>query len=153
MRKENINTLLIVILFVVTTFAIAMGWIMFKDQNIKFRNVQQKEYSLINEINDLRGILTQINLQLEKANYTLAFLREDINSSKMSQRELTERINDIKKELSKWESVSNALMSRIEQIENEKREVAKKKLIKEVELGEVSVEKNSSKKIQESAPQ
>ena len=152
MKKENVSILLIVILFIVVTFTTAMGWITIKNQEIKFLNLKQRELSLVGEINYLKNTLSNLNSELRNYVTNLTLLEKTIELNKISQQELSMRLNGLKKELSKWEVISDAVISKIEQLDD-KIVTLKDSTIKSVELGEVSIEKNPLVKTEESITQ
>jgi len=152
MKKENVSILLIVILFIVVTFTTTMGWITIKNQEIKFSNLKQKELSLVGEINYLKNTLSNLNSELRNYVTNLTLLEKTIELNKISQQELSMRLNGLKKELSKWEVISDAVISKIEQLDD-KIVTLKDSTIKSVELGEVSIEKNPLVKTEESVTQ
>lgn len=152
MKKENVSILLTVILFVVVTFEITMGWIAIKNQGIKFSNLQQKEYSLRGDINYLKSVIGKLGSELANSAKNISSLENTIKFNKISQQELSMRLNQLTKELDKWKSVSDAMISKIEQLDD-KIITLKSNRIKSVELGELSVKKNGVHKIEGSTTQ
>ena len=140
MKKENVSILLIVILFLVVTFTTTMGWITIKNQEIKFSNLKQKELYLADEIIYLKNTLSNLNSELKNYVANLTLLEKTIELNKINQQELSMRLNGLKKELSKWEAISDTVISKIEQLDD-KIAALKDNAIKSVELGEVSIEK------------
>ncbi len=152
MKKENVSILLIVLLFIMVTFTTTMGWITIKNQEIKFSNLKQKELSLVDEIAYLKSTLSNLNSELRNYTANLALLEKNIELNKINQQELSMRLNGLKKELSKWKAISDAVISKIEQLDD-KIVTLKDNTVKSVELGEVSIEKTPLAKTEKSITQ
>ena len=147
MKKENVSILLIVLMFIVVGFALSMGWLAIENQNVSFNNLKAKQYNIVKETNSLKDSLRGMDQRIKDITNDFKSLKLAVNNGKITERELTSRINTMNDELAKWQAISERIMSKIEDLDNKVK--LSNKVVKNIDLGKVSVEKDVAQNTQE----
>ncbi|OPX29254.1 MAG: hypothetical protein B1H08_04265 [Candidatus Omnitrophica bacterium 4484_171] len=147
MKKENVSILLIVLMFIVVGFALSMGWLAIENQNVSFNNLKAKQYNIVKETNSLKDSLRGMDQRIKDVTNDFKSLKLAVNNGKITERELTSRINTMNDELAKWQAISERIMSKIEDLDNKVK--LSNKVVKNIDLGKVSVEKDIAQNTQE----
>ena len=149
MKKENISILLVILMFIVAGFAFSMGWLAIENQNASFNSLRAKQYNIVKETNSLRNSLKGMEERIKGVTNDFKSLKLAVNNGKITERELISRINTMNDELTKWQIISDRIISKIEDLDN-KVEFSKE-TVGNINLGEVSIEKDVAQNTQEKA--
>ena len=149
MKKENISILLVILMFIVAGFAFSMGWLAIENQNASFNSLRAKQYNIVKETNSLRNSLKGMEERMKGVTNDFKSLKLAVNNGKITERELISRINTMNDELTKWQIISDRIISKIEDLDN-KVEFSKE-TVGNINLGEVSIEKDVAQNTQEKA--
>ena len=149
MKKENISILLVILMFIVAGFAFFMGWLAIENQNASFNSLRAKQYNIVKETNSLRNSLKGMEERMKGVTNDFKSLKLAVNNGKITERELISRINTMNDELTKWQIISDRIISKIEDLDN-KVEFSKE-TVGNINLGKVSIEKDVAQNTQEKA--
>ena len=149
MKKEDISILLVILMFIVAGFAFSMGWLAIENQNASFNSLRAKQYNIVKETNSLRDSLKGMEERIKDVTNGFKSLKLAINNGKITERELISRINTMNDELTKWQIISDRIISKIEDLDN-KVEFSKE-TVGNINLGKVSIEKDVAQNTQEKA--
>ena len=149
MKKENISILLVILMFIVAGFAFFMGWLAIENQNASFNSLRAKQYNIVKETNSLRDSLKGMEERIKGVTNDFKSLKLAVNNGKITERELISRINTMNDELTKWQIISDRIISKIEDLDN-KVEFSKE-TVGNINLGKVSIEKDVAQNTQEKA--
>ena len=149
MKKEDISILLVILMFIVAGFAFFMGWLAIENQNASFNSLRAKQYNIVKETNSLRNSLKGMEERMKGVTNDFKSLKLAVNNGKITERELISRINTMNDELTKWQIISDRIISKIEDLDN-KVEFSKE-TVGNINLGKVSIEKDVAQNTQEKA--
>jgi len=149
MKKEDISILLVILMFIVAGFAFSMGWLAIENQNASFNSLRAKQYNIVKETNSLRNSLKGMEERIKGVTNDFKSLKLAVNNGKITERELISRINTMNDELTKWQIISDRIISKIEDLDN-KVEFSKE-TVGNINLGKVSIEKDVAQNTQEKA--
>jgi len=147
MKKENISILLIVLMFIVVGFALSMGWLAIENQNASFNSLRAKQYNIVKETNSLRDSLKGMEERIKGVTNDFKSLKLAVNNGKITEKGLSSRIEGINDELTKWQVISDQVISKVEELDAKVK--LSKKPVENINLGKVSVEKDIAQNIQE----
>lgn len=133
--------ILIVIAFAVLSAAVVAGWALANNYAQRLEALQREQIAFKQRLYGLKGSVQTLSRQLRVNVESVRDVEQAIVRDRAVSKETVLRIEAIAQELNKWEDVYDEMIARIDKIDRIGSAVQKEP-IREVELGEIAIEKS-----------
>jgi chromosome segregation ATPase len=161
MKSQNIVFILLVVAVVFTAVSTAMGWYFLLDQDNKIVSLGQQQQFVANKVTGLNRNLAKLETQIKTSTSDFKILTKEfkimeqsLNASRLRDKELSARMTSVGDKLQTWELINDEIIDTIVNLNQGVAALTDQALVrqaavetepvKEIELGEVSIRKNTS---------
>jgi archaellum component FlaC len=151
MEREKLIITLQVLLFLLLAGTFGWGFYLYKEQSEEISNLKQQQQfirknvmNLERSLEDLKFTFENLNSRFKNYVQDLLNMKSRLNVSESERKRIFSRLESMGKQIQEWEmTYSNTLKELSERLENLRENAGLKgsESVEEIELGEISVEK------------
>jgi len=142
MKQQKVILIILLVLFLMVIGFITMGWRIYNKQNNELETLKDDQAYNEKGLSQLKDSFKQLNSDLQVNMKDLQNIEQALKESKLTSADIALKLDGLSKKLERWEVIYDEMATRMDELNN-RMMLSEEQIIKKIELGEVSIEKET----------